>query len=617
MDVEDRLRSAAIELRHATRDAVRPGVEAQPRRGALAVKGLALVVAAATVGAFVWAMTGRPAHVVSVGTSGSGAASFQHATVTSATDWNGETFAAGWVGGKDCRTATTPSCAAQAGVWSEKSATWKQMWTSPVIGVLGLVVPPGGFSAIGPNGAPASVALVPAGPRLYLFASTAMGSRPATAAWASADGTRWTPELLPSAVARAALMSVTYGHGRLVVTTSPIFGSTQSTWTSTDRGQWKPVAIPDATPPDKAGDFTTVGAGTATSRGFVLAGHDRGDRPAVWSSPDGRTWRLTDVTTQSGYVDALGTEGTTVVAVAQMAGAPGGDRRIYVTREGRSWFMAHLNGSLPSAGRVLAVLTGPDGFVLVLYDATSAGVDVWSSNPAGTEWYPDNLAGLPNGFFQVDSATLTGPDSLLLFGSTANSGDQPTSVTFTAAKGTTAGPTTLTTSATTPTTTASLPAQPPPVCQQGQIQGRLEGIGGAAGNWAAGFWIADSSTQPCMLAGPAGIQLLNGSGQAQLTASSSFNPIPLTANTPVPSDHVVTTGTLAYLSLFWPTDGSFAGGSCPTPDFVPSAARITFGGTVSVTIKDLRAGPPLREVAICGRHISIESVGPLPPSPGG
>lgn len=176
-----------------------------------------------------------------------------------------------------------------------------------------------------------------------------------------------------------------------------------------------------------------------------------------------------------------------------------------------------------------------------------------------------------------------------------------------------------TSSGTTTSTTASTdhapPTTPPPSnCRTGQINARLEGIQGATGNWAAAFWIADTAPQPCMLTAPARIDLLNSSGQVQLTASSSFSPIPLTANTAIPSDHVIRAGKLAYLSLFWPTDGSFAGGHCPTPDFVPSAARITFGSTTSVTVTDLQASPPPRTVAVCGQHISIPSVGPLTPN---
>ena len=171
------------------------------------------------------------------------------------------------------------------------------------------------------------------------------------------------------------------------------------------------------------------------------------------------------------------------------------------------------------------------------------------------------------------------------------------------------------TTTTTSTDHAAPPTTPPPSnCRTGQIEARLEGIQGATGNWAAAFWIADTSPQPCILTTPARIDLLNSSGQVQLTATSSFSPIPLTANTAIPSDHVVKAGKLAYLSLFWPTDGSFARGRCPAPDFMPSAAQITFGNTTSVTIADLQAGPPPRKVAVCGQHISIPSVGPLTPS---
>lgn len=168
-------------------------------------------------------------------------------------------------------------------------------------------------------------------------------------------------------------------------------------------------------------------------------------------------------------------------------------------------------------------------------------------------------------------------------------------------------PTTVPAGQATPPTT-----QPPTSCRKGQLQARLVGIQGATGNWAATFWIADTSPQPCLLNAPVRVDLLDASGQTQLTATSSFNSIPLTADTSIPTDHVVKSGDLAYLTLLWPTDGSFAGGVCPTPDFVPSAARITFDGATSLNVKDLQAGP--RAVAICGQHISTPSIGPLTPS---
>jgi hypothetical protein len=66
---------------------------------------------------------------------------------------------------------------------------------------------------------------------------------------------------------------------------------------------------------------------------------------------------------------------------------------------------------------------------------------------------------------------------------------------------------------------------------------------------------------------------------------------------------------MAFLTLFWPTDGSFDGGHCPIPDFAPESAHITFGGSGPLVVSDLTGDS--REVAICGQHISIFDVGPL------
>ena len=165
-------------------------------------------------------------------------------------------------------------------------------------------------------------------------------------------------------------------------------------------------------------------------------------------------------------------------------------------------------------------------------------------------------------------------------------------------------------------TTARPPTTvPPPSCRQGQIPARLVAIQGATGNWTAAFWVADTSAQPCLLTSPARIDLVNRSGEVQLSATSSFSPIPLTADTSIPTDHMIKSGELASLVLFWPTDANAAAAigrtnpSCPTPHFVPFAARISFGDTTTVTVTDLTGtmfGAPHQAIALCGQQISIE-----------
>jgi hypothetical protein len=174
---------------------------------------------------------------------------------------------------------------------------------------------------------------------------------------------------------------------------------------------------------------------------------------------------------------------------------------------------------------------------------------------------------------------------------------------------TTAMPMTTTTPSTTTLSTVGLVA-----CSASQLQIQLKGIQGATGNWAAAYWVADSSPRACLLRSPAKMNLLNSSGGIQLSATGTFTSLPLSADTPMPADNTVSSGQLAFLTLFWPTDADAElaqNGPCPTPDFVPAAIDINFGGSGAVTVPNTRIDG--REVAICGQRISVADVGPLTP----
>lgn len=152
-------------------------------------------------------------------------------------------------------------------------------------------------------------------------------------------------------------------------------------------------------------------------------------------------------------------------------------------------------------------------------------------------------------------------------------------------------------------------------CTNDQLQGQLRGIQGATGNLVAVFWFVDTSTRPCMLRSPATMKLLNSAGEVQLSATTNISPIPLSAATTMPMPMKNPTGSehLADVALIWPTDVNAAlaagstSGKCPTADFVPSAARISFSDS-SVTVTDLRSST--FQVAVCGSRISI-GAGPL------
>ena len=449
MAIEDRLRSAATELREATRVAVVPERKAHPPRMVLAAVAAAVL---ALVGATLW-LTAGSSGPVSVSTGGSvtpnnhgrggsslpttsfpsvsdghsGAGAFYQDTITSSAVWKGATYAAGWVGAKDCGSRELASCAARAAVWVDTGPSWSQVWISPPVGQLG-VPGPGPLSLIGPNNATASVSLVPTANRLYLFSSVGMLMQPPdTEEWESTDGAEWTKVNLPVAMNRSYLVSVASGDGKLVLAeSSPTPGSQTTVWTSSNGDSWQ------STSPSVANMTAVASCLAATTNGFLLAGrfNDPVDRPAVWASQHGQTWQPTQLTDLHGYVDGLATRGSTAVAVTEMSDGATSARSIFVTQDDHTWSQAHLDGNLTATGGVLDVLAGPDGFVLVLFGTTSAPVTVWSSNPAGTQWHPDTLIGAPRSF-QADGAQLNGPGRLLLFGSSSNSGDQPTTVTFT------------------------------------------------------------------------------------------------------------------------------------------------------------------------------------------
>ena len=162
-----------------------------------------------------------------------------------------------------------------------------------------------------------------------------------------------------------------------------------------------------------------------------------------------------------------------------------------------------------------------------------------------------------------------------------------------------------TTTTTPPSTVVALPE-----CRASQLHGILEGVQGATGNWAAGFWIADTSADACALWSPVRLDLIDPAGQVRLSATTSFSTIDLSARSPFPPQNPPS-GHMAYVSFLWPTDGSFAAGACPTADFVPQAARMVFDDSTAITVSNQSADG--RDIAICGSHIDDLVAGPLGP----
>ena len=154
-------------------------------------------------------------------------------------------------------------------------------------------------------------------------------------------------------------------------------------------------------------------------------------------------------------------------------------------------------------------------------------------------------------------------------------------------------------------------------CHEGQLQAELKGIQGAAGNWAAAFWVADTSPEDCTLPSPVQVDLMGSSGQVELRGIESFTPVLLSGGGSIPAGDANPTGRLAFVTLFWPTDADAAlamgssDGHCPTADFVPDAVRLEFGNSVSVATDNPKTDD--RQIAICGKPIIVPDVGLLPP----
>ncbi len=141
-------------------------------------------------------------------------------------------------------------------------------------------------------------------------------------------------------------------------------------------------------------------------------------------------------------------------------------------------------------------------------------------------------------------------------------------------------------------------------------QVEFKGIQGATQHLVAAFWIADTSSEPCTLESPVEIDLTNGSGVSQMSATSTISPVPLTAGGTIPPGNVAPPIGLAYLAMWWPDDASFAGAHRPTPDFVPASAHIMFADSGDVVVSDLVADN--QQVAVCSSGSqSIFGAGPL------
>jgi hypothetical protein len=173
---------------------------------------------------------------------------------------------------------------------------------------------------------------------------------------------------------------------------------------------------------------------TATAGGFVAVG-SHGRLPAVWTTPDGRTWSVADLPLPAGATAAalqhVAADGRTVVA-AGVAQAKGG-MVPYTVRSadgGRTWTEAPLPVPAGTA-QVSAVAAASGGFTVAGTFGITAGerdVVVWTS-PDGKTWKaatPSGLGLAAPGIQAITGLVATG-HSLTGVGFTATpAGEQPT-----------------------------------------------------------------------------------------------------------------------------------------------------------------------------------------------
>jgi hypothetical protein len=221
-------------------------------------------------------------------------------------------------------------------------------------------------------------------------------------------------------------------------------GFSAAAWFSSDLKSWERGTAPDKKSldgTDKTGRWMRDVVGGAF--GYVAAGGlndptahtGKPSRPAVWTSTDGRKWKLQQLPLPGGSVGAwfghVAAKGSTVVATGTATG-PSGTRAFAFasTDGGRSWQQVSLPGgdgtnatvdaaSANSSGFVIAGTTGNPGSADVVMWTSADGRTWTSTRPRGT-----GLSG--RGDQRLTGLTALGTD-LLAVGTTADhAGRQPT-----------------------------------------------------------------------------------------------------------------------------------------------------------------------------------------------
>jgi hypothetical protein len=271
----------------------------------------------------------------------------------------------------------------------------------------------------------------------------------------SADGRTWSAADGESVFAGGGLTAVQAAAGRngyVIVGSERIAGpggqarAIAAAWWSAGLTGWHRAG--DATPGALEGTGNTGGTGStdatggarqmlavaATASGFIAVGSD-GQRPAVWTTPDGRAWRLADLPLPARATAAalqhIASAGRTVVATGVAQTATGAVP--YAARSddgGRTWTEVFLPVPAGTA-QVSAMAAAGSGFTVTGTFGATAGdrdVVVWTSRD-GVTWKAATPAGpglSAPGIQAITGLTVSGR-TLTGVGFTATpSGEQPT-----------------------------------------------------------------------------------------------------------------------------------------------------------------------------------------------
>jgi hypothetical protein len=222
-------------------------------------------------------------------------------------------------------------------------------------------------------------------------------------AWQAADGS--------AAFAAPGLYAYGAAAGRIdyVIVGEQVTGNTTApaVWWSAGLGQWSSGSVTGAGGSTGSGSTASGSTGsgggqqsemfavTVGARRFIAAGAD-GTKPAVWTSPNGQQWTVTDLALPAGMSKAalrqVVSNGTRVVAAGNAATAQGATVAFaeVSTDDGITWHEATLPSPGPQAA-VTALSASGAGYVAAGQSGqpggTQAAAVLWTS-PDGMNWAP-------------------------------------------------------------------------------------------------------------------------------------------------------------------------------------------------------------------------------------